>query len=216
MRSTILILFLLIFTGCSFKTTPQDMWRKNAATAFERYSDYYLKGETALASASLNSAIKNAKSSADLRPLSKIYLGTCALHIAVLIDDPCSEYKAIRDMLDPEHSSWDYYNMLQKNFDNITIKNLPPQYGDFVTAMQKEDFQGAFQSIQKMPKTSSLLIAASLMRKHLNESQIHEIINAASFRGYKKAVVRWLGFLKEKSSGIKKQKIDKMLDLLTH
>ena len=216
MKSYILIIFLLIFTGCSFKSAQQDMWRKDAATSFDTYSNYYLKGETTLASVALKSAISSAKSSADLTPLSKIYLGTCALHIAVLIDDSCLEYKAIKDMLKEENNSWDYYHMLQKNFDKITIKNLPPQYADFVTAMQKKDFKSAFYSIKKMSQTSSKLIAASLMREHLNEKEIQNIIDVASFHGYKKAVIRWLEFLKEKSSDVKKQKIQKMLDILTH
>lgn len=215
MKIYFLVILLLFFTGCSFKAEQKDTWRKNASNAFDSYSNYYLQDETTLASSSLKEAIGSAKNSANLSPLSKIYLGTCALHVAVLIDDECLEYNQIKDILKEKDSSESYYNMLQKNYDNIDLKSLPPQYSDFVKAMEKKDYRSAFKAIQTIQKTSSKLIAASLMKEHLSKKEIHYIIDEASFSGYKKAVIRWLEFLKEKSNDAEKQKIQKLLNILT-
>jgi uncharacterized protein YfeS len=214
MKTFILIGFVLIFSGCSFKTEQKEMWKQNASSSFDSYANYYLKGEMELASVSLQRAISSAKNSVDLIPLSKIYLGTCALHVAVLKEDKCLEYSSIREMLSEEDTSEDYYNMLQKNFHEVKVENLPLQYIDFVKEIKKEEYKSAFHSIKNMSKISSKLVAAALMREHLNEKEINYIIEEASLSGYKKAVIGWLQFLKEKSDDAEKQKIQKMLDIL--
>ncbi len=216
MKKYILLIFLFVFAGCSFKGAQKDMWIKDASNSFESYSNYYLQGDTRLASVSLKRAEQSAKSSVNLTPLSKIYLGVCALHVAVFIDDKCTQYISIRDIVKNKNNSESYFNMLQKNFGVLKTEYLPEQYVDFANAMKKEDFLSAFKSIKIMPKTSSKLISASLMKEHLSAKDIEYIIDEASFSGYKKAVVRWLKFLEEKSIGAKRQKIEKMLHVLTN
>ena len=95
-----MLLIVLFFAGCSFKSDEHDIWRKNATNSFESYSRYFLMGKNQMALVSLKRAINSAKSSANMTPLSKVYLGVCALHVAVLIDDKCEGYLSLSDVLE--------------------------------------------------------------------------------------------------------------------
>lgn len=216
MKKYMLIIFILVFSGCSFKSDQKDLWKKNVSNSFDSYVTYYLQGDFRLASIELNRAVSCAKNSVDLSPLSKIYLGKCALDISVLRDVECQEYDSIKDMLEIDNDCDNYHYMLQKNFNKVNLKKLPLQYNNFVKAMKNKDYNNAFNAIRKMQKTSSKLVAAALMKEFLGKNEINYIINEASISGYKRAVISWLKFLKEKSSDVEQQKVQKMLDILTN
>ncbi len=126
MRLFVLLVFLF-FAGCSFKGEQHDTWKKNTTNSFESYSKYFLMGKNQMALVSLKRAIKSAKSSADLTPLSKVYLGVCALHVAVLMGDKCEGYLSLSDVIDKKNTTWSYYYMLQNRFDKVDIDKLPPR-----------------------------------------------------------------------------------------
>ncbi len=213
MRLAILFMFIFL-AGCSFKSDNLGAWKKETSNSFESYTKYYLEGKTRLASVSLKRALDSAKSSADLRPLSKVYLGVCALHVGVLIDDKCDDFLSLDDVLDKNDSSRSYYYMIEKKFRDVRVKSLPKQYRDFVKAVKKSDFKSAKQDIKAMKNISSALIASSLIKEHLNSDDIDFLIQRASLYGYKKAIIRWLKFLKTTSTTKKNRKIDKLLKIL--
>ncbi|NPA74102.1 MAG: hypothetical protein GXO12_05260 [Epsilonproteobacteria bacterium] len=204
------LIVIVLFAGCSFKATQKYKYRVDASNSFDSFRDYYLKGQTRLASTALQRAINNAKQGYDIDSLSKIYLGACALHIGVLIDDKCEEYLKIKH-LSQNDSLQDYYHLIEGEFSKI--KNPPKEYSDFVNAMKKGDYKSAFEAVKSMKDSTSKLIAASLMKEHLTKPQINYIINEAASMGYKKAVKRWYGYLKTKSTQKERDIINKKMEL---
>ncbi len=78
----------------------------------------------------LQRAIKYAKQSADLRQLSRIYLGECALNISVGLKDECTKYQEL-ELLVNSIELKAYFMMLQSKLKKEQIKNLPEQYRIF-------------------------------------------------------------------------------------
>ncbi len=210
----VIFVFVFIFSGCSLKESQQNVWIKNSSNSFESYTNYFLKGENRLALVSLKRAIKSAKSSANLKPLAKIYLGVCALNNSVLIKDKCEGYLSILDLLDRDQETLGYYNMLQKRFDKVEIKYLPEQYRDFVGYIKKDDYKKAILRIRNMKNITSMLISASLVKDSLKKDDVDFIINKLSSYGYKKALINWLKYAKKLNSPEKNIKIDRVLSIL--
>lgn len=213
MKLAIIILFLFIsFQGCSFKSA-QNQWEFNSSSSFNSYTKYFLIDEQELAKSDLEKAIKYAKQSANLEQLARIYLGACALNISVGEDSKCKNYLEIEDLVSSKELNA-YYLMLVGNEEKYEIEYLPKQYQSFIKYKSLQKYDLAFESIKSMEQTSSEFIAASLIKKHLNKSQIKYLINKASFYGYKKIVLFWLNHnyllennLQEKERIAKKIKI---------
>ena len=203
---------MFLFVGCSFKSNPKFKYRVNASNSFESYTDYYLKNQTRLASTELKRALQNAKEGYDLDTLSKIYLGECALHMAVLIDDKCDEYNSIKK-LKPNVTNENYYRLIQGDIKGVSIKSLPDLYQNFAKYLKQNNYKEAFKAIKDMKSVSSKLISASIMRKHLTKDEIRYIIKEASAMGYKKATRRWYLYLRSISSQKEKDKIDAKLKI---
>ncbi len=206
----------VFFIGCSFKNDSQGVWKKDTSNSFDSYKQYYLEGKTRLASVSLKRALISAKSSADLKPLAKVYLGVCALHVAVLINDKCEEYVSLANLLPKNDTSLSYYNMIERNFAKVSVNKLPPQYHNFVKNIQKHKFRDAIKEAKKMKSPSSMLISLSLIKEYLNSNDLDFIIHKISLYGYKKAIIRWLKYSKNKSTHSKNIKIDKLLKIIEH
>ena len=212
----IVLLITVFFIGCSFKNDSQGVWKKDTSNSFDSYKQYYLEGKTRLASVSLKRALVSAKSSADLRPLAKVYLGVCALHVAVLINDKCDEYVSLSDLLPKNDASHSYYNMIERNFTKVDVSKLPSQYHSFVKNIQKHKFRDAIKEAKKMESLSSMLVSLSLVKEYLNSDDLDFIIRKISLYGYKKAIVRWLKYSKNKNTHSKNIKIDKLLNIMEH
>lgn len=210
----IIFLIALLLAGCSLKNESPDIWKKDTSNSFDSYKQYYLEGKTALASVSLKRALNSAKSSADLKPLAKVYLGVCALHVAVLINDKCEEYVSLSDILDKNDSSKNYYYMIEGKFDKVNPDNLPKQYKSFAKQMQTKNYKNAKKEMKKIQSISSMLVAASLIKEYLSSNDIDFLIDRLSLYGYKKPIVRWLKYSKNINSRKKNTKIDKLLKII--
>jgi len=143
---SIFLLIVLIFAGCSFKTNERFKYRVDASNSFDSFKKYYLQGKTRLASISLKRALKNAKDGSDINSIAKIYLGECALHSAMLINDTCKEYQQIKSLTN-DKSLENYYQLLRKNFKQIDTKFLPEQYKDFAENLKSKNYKNAINSL---------------------------------------------------------------------
>ncbi len=211
---TVILFIALFLVGCSLKNETPDIWKKDTSNSFDSYKQYYLEGKTRLASVSLKRALDSAKRSADLKPLAKVYLGVCALHVAVLINDKCEEYVELLDVLDKNDSSKSYYYMIENRFNKVNVDNLPQQYKSFAKQMKVKNYKNAKKEMKKMENTSSLLVAASLIKKDLNAKDIDLIIDRLSLYGYKKPIIRWLKYSKHINSHKENSKTDKLLKII--
>lgn len=213
-RKTVLSLFfILLFQGCSFKT-PKNQWEYNSTSAFNSYTKNFFIDNEEIANDDLQRAIKYAKQSADLEQLSKIYLGSCALNIAVGENDECIEYKQIEELV-PLLELKSYYLMLQNKLEDEQLKNLPKQYQAFSKHKSLGNYDSSFKTIENMEQVSSQFIAASLIKEKLDKSQIKFLVDKASFYGYKKIVLFWLNKLYEVEENLEeKEKILKKIEVL--
>ena len=189
-RLTLVLIALLFFNACSLKT-PKNDWQRKSTNAFSSYTKNFLNGDDALAYNDLSRAIKHAKQSANLTQLAKIYLGECALNISVGIEDACSEYKNISDLvLDKELDA--YYSFLTDTLKKDQIQFLPKHYQKFASAFIAQDKKLLNKEIVQIPKETSSYISAALTRKDLSHATKMYLIESASSNGYKKLVLFWL------------------------
>jgi len=207
------LLLLIILSGCSLKTPPNE-WQYKSSGAFSRYTQDFLTGNETLAKNDLARAIKHAKKSADLTQLAKIYLGECALNISVGIDDACKNYANISDLVDDDmlHA---YYDFIRLSLKKEQIPYLPKEYHSFAKSLIKKDFKSANEDIFNMPKATSSLLCASLIKENIDLRSREKIVNLASYHGYKKAVLFWLHeSIKKSTDREERKKMRKKISIL--
>lgn len=206
-------IILLLLGGCSFKTPP-NQWQYNSTNAFEAYKHNFLSSNDSAAKNDLARAIKHAKVSSDLRTLSRIYLGECALHISVGEEDECKKFRDIQELVNDEFLNA-YYSFITYQLKKEHIPLLPQIYQDFVWHVENLEYKEANNDILKMDEATSQLLAASLLKENLNNKLREKMIEVASFHGYKKAVLFWLNEVKNNSVDKNKQaEISKKISIL--
>lgn len=208
----VLLIVSLLFVGCSFKTSDKYKYRVDASNSFDSFKKYYLQGKTRLASIALKRALQNAKEGSDINSIAKIYLGECALHKAMLIQDNCSEYLQIKELTSDKHLE-NYYLFIAGKFQNINISLLPESYRDFAKYLKRKNLGAAVKTLDKIKNSDSKIIAASLIKNKLSKKDIKKIIDISSSMGYKKVTARWYNFLKTKSTEKEKKIIDEKLKI---
>ncbi len=164
-KITFITIILLSFFGCSFKSPVND-WQYKSVNAFDSYTQNFLSLNNTLAKDDLNRAIKHAKKSANFTTLARIYLGECALNISVGLNDRCEKYQDIKSIVNDNYLE-SYYNLITLNLDKVQLSSLNNSYQNFTKSLIAKDFKDATYQIWQMDKTSSKLLAASLIKKNL-------------------------------------------------
>ncbi len=210
----ITLLVFIFIGGCSFKA-PVNEWQHKSTTAFNLYSKNFLSDNTLLAKNDLHRSVEHAKKSANLTQLAKIYLGECALNISAGVDDSCSKYKDIADLVDSKELTA-YYNFILLDFNQTQVKYLPENYQNFATFLLRKDFKSANEELLNMQRTSSSLLSAALVKEHLSNDSRSKIIKLASLHGYKKVVLFWLEESRKYTKNIEiLKKLNKKISVLT-
>ncbi|MDH4944806.1 hypothetical protein [Sulfurimonas sp. C5] len=213
MIKSLLILLILLFSACSTEPAPNS-WEYKSSSYFESYKKNFLSDNDILAEADLESAVSYAKQGTDVTQLASIYLGTCALNIAVGVEDSCKEYQDIEELVTcPKIKN--YYKMIQKDFDNLDTEMLPARYRAFVIAMQQKNTEQANSIVQKMKDPISQLLEISLLVDAVTIETLQQAITSSSFHGYKKGSIFLLNKLEMKTNDLKeKELIRKKIELL--
>lgn len=196
-KIALLSIGLLLLSGCSFKSPP-NQWQYKSTSAFDSYIKNFLSSNDALAKNDLNRAVEHAKQSADLTMLSRIYLGECALNISVGLKESCEKYNNIRDLVDDKTLDA-YYHLITLNINSLQLLNLDKEYKEFASYISTKEFSKADAQISKISKPTSKLLCAAIMKENLSTKTRKEMINLASFYGYKRSVVFWLNEAKKNS-----------------
>ena len=191
MRERILFFVIfLLFSACSFQT-PSNEWQYKSASAFHAYTEDFLSDDAYMANNDLKRAIAHAKKSANLETLARVYLGKCALNISVGIPDNCQEYQEIATVVE-EVSLHHYYQLIEKKF----------------------SMDDAKKSLDMSRATSKLLVGA-IYKEEIDDAKREELLEVASYHGYKKAVLFWLHQQLIHSSDAKEQiKLKKKINIL--
>ena len=201
----LLIVLLLIFTGCSSKKLP-NTWEHKSASSTKSYIHYYLQERDTLAKAEYKRAIKSAKQSASLDTLAKIYLTKCSLNHLLYVEDSCQEYLEIKHLLD-DKSLDNYYQFISnKPFDSA---DLPEQYREFALT---KDMTSKKKVLFEMESLYSQLLAASLIKDELNDKDILELLKRSSYHGYRRVNLVLLERLAQTTSSekLKKESLEKI------
>jgi hypothetical protein len=205
MRVIVTTLIILLLAGCS---TPQheDAWRYQAAASTEAYGEHFLKDEKVQIQSNYSHAERSAKQSADLVPLARLYLSECALNRAVLVDDDCEKFVQTLPMQhDKELAA--YYAMLNHTLTKKQVSDLPWRYRDFARAYLSKDANAIRRTVAATEPLRSRIVAASLVRDTLNESDIEALIDAISYLGYRRALLSWMAYLADITSDEQKRRL---------
>jgi len=203
----------ILFSACSLEPIP-NLWKYKSANAFNSYTNNYLRSNDILAKNDLKTAIKHAKMGSDLTALSRIYLGVCALNISIGEEQECNNYKNISDVANSNELDA-YYSLITSNIQKEQINLLPKKYQNFAVNLYNKNFLKANDDILNMKKATSQLLAAALIKDKVTKETRDTIIDVASFNGYKKAVIFWLGEAREATNDKhEKQKISKKISIL--
>lgn len=181
---------LLSFGGCSFSKPPND-WQYKSAAYFHAYQENFLSARTLLARGELQRAKSYAKQSADLETLARVYLGESALEISVGIKNSCQSYQEIADLISNKELDA-YAAFLTQTLREEQISYLPKQYREFAFALTKEHYKEAKELLFEMQKVSSTLLAAALIKEHLDDASRLRLIELSSYYGYKQSLLFWL------------------------
>jgi len=214
MIRTLIPLFILLLSACSFKT-PQNNWQYKSSAIFDSYVQNFLSANDSLAKSDLKRAKHHASMGADLKPLAKISLGECALKISVSKNYSCKEYIKFDSLMEDKSLDAYYHFITKKSLSEEEIALLPKQYQAFATAAADKEYSRANELLKTIEPTTSQLLAASLLGEHISKESINATLESATFHGYKRAVLFYLTLLKEKSSSEdEKLQIAKKIKLL--
>lgn len=211
----IILIFVAIFllTSCSF-SQPQNEWQYKSADNFRQYTKYFLGANENFAQNNYVRAIENAKKSADLTTLARVYLGKCALNISVGVKDSCQEYENMSQLLNSKELDA-YYALVTDTLQKEQIQSLPAHYQTFAKNLLEKKYREASDEVFAMKSTTATLLSASIIRENLSHAQREEMIELASYYGYKKAVLFWLRESKKDANEDDKNNIDKKIKILT-
>lgn len=188
----VFILFLLLLTGCSTKKAP-NTWEHNSATNAQAYVKYFLEDKEILAKAAYRRTRDNAKQSASLDTLAKVYLLKCSLNQASGISDSCTQYLKIEHLVD-DNKIKSYYAFLKgETFD---VQMLPVQYKDFASSQTMKQKRVELFKIEPLV---SKLIAASTIKDDLSEKDLQQLLKESSYYGYKRTNLMFLKLLAQRA-----------------
>jgi len=189
MRS-LLITALFIFVGCSTKVVD-NKWQYQSYDSYTNFKKSLLQYKLELAAIELDRARLNAKHSANLNTLARVELSSCALHVALLGEFTCKKFVELRPLINDKRLDA-YYNFLSLNFNKDDISVLPTQYREFAKAYLKRDTKAMNRAILALKPLTSKMIAASLIKEKISQDVVRSIVDEASFKGYRYAVINWL------------------------
>ena len=203
-----------LFFGCSSTPKPNS-WEYKSASAFRTYKQDTLKGRTSSAKNDLKRAIAYAKMGADFTQLGSIYLGECALALALEKSKmPCKDYEEIAPLVQ-QGELHTYNRFLKKEFALVDTKKLDKQYVEFAIAMQKNNTNDANKAILTIKSPTSVLVAIALLgASNTNKQTIEYGLEKLSFYGYKEGIIQLLKIYKTKLPDDKKAEIEKKIAIL--
>ncbi len=203
MRYFLILISFLIF-GCSTQT-PKNSWQYASVNHYKNFENYYLQNRVELAAMELKSAREYAKESSDLKTLASIELSFCALKVAMLEPFSCPKFDELKPLVESKELDA-YESFLSQTLHKDEISYLPKQYQKF--AKNGYDKKSGIKEIE--PLTSKMIVA-SLSRENITITDIDNIINDASYHGYKNALIQWLKLKLQKKDDEKTRQILRLI-----
>ena len=213
-----LMMFSILLVGCG-SSKPVPDWTYASFNQLDNYKKSCLIGKERIAEAYFNKAVDEIKSSGDLDILARAYLTKYAVQVAVLEAFDGREYLRI-DAVEPVLQNKNFYSFLKGAFDNVDEKLLPQQYAGFFRTFKSGKKDAVAYEISKMENPLSKLIAIGLLVKKdkYDEIDLKLAIDIASEKGWKKALLAYLGklqsFYKTNTQQDKAANVEKRIQLI--
>jgi hypothetical protein len=181
-----------LLVACS--STPQPEWKANAKDALDRASAAYLQGDTRTATQEFRFARAEVARTGRADLLARVVLTECAVHIASLDLDDCSDFDKLRqDASDVERAYADY---LSGQLTAAAIALLPSRHR---AVAQAQSDGAAASALQKIDDPIAQLVAAGvLLRTHRASPPVLALAaETASAQGWQRPLLAWLGAQKQ-------------------
>jgi len=208
------ILLLILVSACS-TSQPENKWQHDAATMCKNYQIHFLQNKTLRASLDLSHAREMATRSADFKPLIDIELTQCAMELSALNPSPCERVSELL-ALEPNANQRAYLHLLNSQLQEEEIVFLPKQYQDFALLFLDGDAKALNKEISSLQPLSSKLIASALSKDVIDDENIQGLIEALSFKGYKRPLLAWLELQMQKEENEdEKSRLKAKIEILT-
>ena len=213
-----LIIFSMLLIGCG-SSKPVPDWTNASFNQLNNYKKSYLSGRESIAEVYFSRAVDEVKRSGDMEILARIYLTKYAVQVAVLEAFDDGEYLKI-DAVASVSQNRNFYNFLKGSFDKVDEGLLPSKYGGFLRAFRKGNVEDIANEISSMGDSLSKLITIGLLiqKNKYDEGVLQIAIDAASYNGWKKALLVYLGrlqaFYEKKKEPEKAANIEQRINIL--
>lgn len=183
------ILAVLLLAGCA-GGPPVPAWQLDARAAADDTVQAWLAGDTrveAQATARMRDAIARTGRPATL---ARAELLRCAARVATLVFEPCVAFEPLRvDAEAPERAYADY------------LAGRPLADADALPAPQRAALRGGSAALAGIDDPLSRLVAAGVLVQagRADPQTLQLAADTASAQGWRRAVLAWLGALKQRA-----------------
>jgi len=181
--------------GCFSKTSPD--WQRSGFNNLEKFKESFLSGDDERATLYYERALTEIKKSGRLDILAKVFLTKCAVKVAALEQEECSDFLQIRDLIQ-DNAIHNYFEFITGNFHNVDIRLLPEEYRAFFKAFTKRSIPAINDAVGDIQFPLSRIIAVGLSVKQgiSDSTTIDFALDVASEHGWKKILIRYLEAMK--------------------
>jgi hypothetical protein len=168
--------------GCA-SGPVEPMWRPDAQSALEGYTDAYLKGDSGAARAEFARARDATASTGNPVAVAQVELVRCAAQTASLVVDDCSGFDALKADATPAQRA--YADYLAGRWQGLDVALLPEP--------QRQGANGAALAAIADPLSRLVAAGAALRAGTLTPQGIATATETASSQGWRRPLLAWLG-----------------------
>lgn len=181
MRKLALVAAILL-SACASKPLPPS-WQQNARDSLDGYTDAYLTGSSAAASAEFARARSDTASTGRPDLVAQVELVRCAAQVASLVFDGCPGFEALAADATPAQRAYAAY--LSGNWQGLQPGLLPEQHRGVLT-------NGNLAAVGD-PLARIVAAGALFKAERITPTDIGKAIDTASSQGWRRPLLMWLG-----------------------
>lgn len=171
---------------------PAPDWQANAHAALGHFTAAYLAGEDRVARQELAIARREVSRTGQASQLARVELTACALRLASLQAPDCPAFDALA--ADADAAARAYADYLAGRWDGLEVRLLPAAHRQVLSS------RDALATLQAIDDPLARLVAAAVLLRagRLSPSGIELAIDTASRQGWRRPLMAWLGFDRER------------------
>jgi predicted small lipoprotein YifL len=198
MKSLFALACLVMLTACGSGGPPPPDWKTDAADLIERYQKHALRGDNTLAERYFQQAVAATGGAGRVAETARLWLVHCATRRAMLIDDACTEYAELADLV-PNAADRAYYQFVTLRWEGLDNALLPSQHRDLVRAPADR----RREVLDRIDDPLARLLDASLlvMRREADAATLAMATETASSQGWRQPLLTYLKLRQQQAAG---------------